>query len=138
MRSAGLALPLVLGAATLASAQGDVPWTSTGAAVDARAERIVASHRAALEESSRSYGTRRREARERARVLACASIHELVDTLLARVPVSPPEVAALHRAIDASCEVVGVRPTIDGGAVVQVAVDFAALRAAADPEGAPW
>lgn len=127
----------VLGAAT-AAAQGDVPWTSARATVRPGEARIVAAHRAAPDAADGSFGARRRTARDRARERACAAIHGLVDELLARASVTPPEVEALHDAVDAHCEVIGVRPTVDGGAVVQVAVTFAALRAAADPEGAPW
>ncbi len=136
-RVAGVAV-IVLAGLFAPSARADVPFASTPAVVSADEGRIVAAHRAAPDPADGSWGMRRREARERARRRACASLHAALDDILARTAASPAEVQALHRVVEARCETIGVRPTIDGGAVVQVAVTFDALRAAADPEGAPW
>lgn len=134
---AALVAACVFGAGAVA-AQDEVPWASSAADVRTGEGRIVAAHRSAPDPADGHFGARRRKARERARERACASIHRALDDLLVRSSVTPLGLDALHDAVDARCEVIGTRPTIDGGAVVQVEVTFAALRAAADPDGAPW
>jgi hypothetical protein len=112
-------------------ARADVPFATTRAEISVDEGRIVAAHRSIPDPNDGSWGMRRREARERAKRKACGMVHCALDDRLARSAATPPEIAALQRAVEAHCVVVGVRPVVVGGAVVSaLGFGVAALLAA--------
>ncbi len=127
-------------------------WASAGSAVppfevpfDDRPPRL---HRApavvrtaalgAPDERLGRFGAARRSARFAAEARARAALHAWVDDALAAARACPWEADRVHAAVEEAATVVGVRPLVDGGAVVLVDVPVAALVEAAAPEGVPW
>ena len=123
---------------TRAVPPSEMPWADTGprylaeqdvvrsAAVGAPDPRL--GRLSAVELRARYEGERR----------ARAAIHRWVDDAMAEARVMPWSASGVHRAIEGEASVAGIRPMVDGGAVVLVEVPAEALRAAADVEGAPW
>ena len=84
------------------------------------------------------FAARRASARVAGRRRALAALHAFADDALAAARATAMEAAAVHAAIDAGARVAGVRPLVDGGAVVVVEVPVSALRAACARGGLPW
>jgi hypothetical protein len=133
-RALSIAILLV---APIAHAQSsELPWA-------AFAPRLEGAHvrAAALAMPDARIGRfepRRASARTSARERAISEIHAWADDALARVRADPRQASATHAVIDRNAEVAAVRPLIDGGAVVVVAVPAADLRRACGIRGLPW
>jgi len=113
-----------------------VPWADVA---PARAGGVVrAASVGAADARIGRFSARRASARGEARERARRAVHGWVDDALAHVHADPRQATAAHEAVDANLRVVGVRPLVDGGAVVMVEVDIARLRAACAEEGLPW
>lgn len=76
----------------------------------------------------------RREGERRAR----AAVHRWADDAMAEARVLPWIADDVHAIIEERSRVAGLRPLVDGGAVVLVELQGDALRSAARFEGAPW
>lgn len=81
---------------------------------------------------------RRRSARREGEKRAREALHRWVDDAMARVRARPPQAAAVHRAVARRSVVLGVRPLVEGAAVVMVGLPLQALRSAAELKGVPW
>jgi hypothetical protein len=138
----GVALALItLAIAAPTSAQEiprelTLPWTDVAPAIDAEVVRAAAV--GSPDARIGRFEPRRASARHSGRLRAIAAIHAWADDALARVRADPRIAQAVHTAIDASARVEGVRPLVDGGAVVVVTVPLEALRTACRVRGVPW
>jgi hypothetical protein len=136
-----LLLGALLACASGAAAQDvpapfDLPWTDTPPVLRDGAVRVAAVGQP--DERIGRFAARRASARTDGRRRALRALHGWADDALARVRATPREAQRVHAALEAAARVDGVRPLVDAGAVVVLAVDPAALRAACDREGLPW
>lgn len=136
----GLSLMFAVGAIAPSAAQPppsmELPWT------DVAPERVGDVVRTAAIGAADTrigrFGVRRAAAREAARRRAQAALHVWVDDALAQVRAHPRDATAVHEAVDREIRTRGVRPLVDGGAVVVVEVPVSALRSACSRSGLPW
>lgn len=113
-----------------------VPWTDVAAS---RAGDVVRAAAIGVPDARIGrFAARRDSARTAAQRRAVDAIHAWADDALARVRAHPREAAAVHEAIDRDARVGGVRPLVDGGAVVVVEVPVATFRDACASGGLPW
>lgn len=137
-----LATALCLGTLTAAPASAvptaELPWTDRTPRFSREADAVrcaaVGAPDARLGRLSAVELRARYEGERRAR----AAIHRWADDAMADAKVMPWTAADVHRVVDEGTRVVGVRPMVDGGAVVMVEVAGEGLRGAASFEGAPW
>jgi hypothetical protein len=114
----------------------DLPWTDTAPALRAGVVRAAAV--GLPDERIGRFDARRASARTDGRRRALRALHAWADDALARVRATPREAQRVHAALDRAARVEGVRPLVDAGAVVVLAVDASALRGACGREGLPW
>lgn len=116
----------------------DAPWTDVAPAIDAAGARVIAAAIGAPDERLGRLAARRDSARRAGEARARASLHRWADDALASIAASPRIATSVHRAIDERAAITRVRALSDGGAVIELAVPLAALRAAAPQGGLPW
>jgi len=117
-------------------AELDAPWSDVAPRIDG--ERVIAAAVGMPDERLGRLAARRSGARRAGEERARAMVHRWADDALAQVAASPTIAAAVHRAIDDAATVSRVRPLSDGGAVIEIEIPLAALRAAASLRGLPW
>ncbi|MGF1466327.1 MAG: hypothetical protein ACFCGT_09345 [Sandaracinaceae bacterium] len=144
----GATLPSALGASAQPAPTPDpvaeelpapfrLPWTGAAPRIEGRT--LTAAAVGLPDARIGRFAARRDAARDDGRRRALAAIHRFVDDALAAALASPRTAARVHAAVARAAEVVGVRPLVDGGAVVVVAVPLEALRrASGDLPGVPW
>lgn len=113
-----------------------VPWTDRAPRVEG--ELAVAVAVGLPDERVGAFYARRDSARTAGRARALTALHAWVDDALASARVGPRQAQAAHAAIDSEARVDGVRPLVDGAAVVLVSVPVRALRDACPRGGLPW
>lgn len=136
-----LALGVMLGAAAGAPAHAqpealELPWSAHAPRIEGDVVRVAAV--ASADARIGRFAPRRAAARSAARARALSALHLWIDEGLAPLRADPRVAQAAHDAIEAHASVEGVRPLVDGGAVVVVTVPLSVLREACPLEGAPW
>ncbi len=114
----------------------EVPWVDVPAARDGAVIRSAAV--GVADARIGRFSARRASARTEARRRALEALHAWADDALAAARADPREATAVHAAIERDAAVAGVRPLVDGGAVVVVEVGVEGLRRACALEGLPW
>jgi hypothetical protein len=118
----------------------DMPWTDRAP----RVERIEGKPWVTVavvgqpDPRAQRLAVKRSTARDRGERRARHILHGWVDDALAQILATPHEATAAHAVIRGHVRVLGVRPLVDGSAVVVSGVPTAVLRAAVAVEGVPW
>ncbi|MFW6067404.1 MAG: hypothetical protein ACOC97_03640 [Myxococcota bacterium] len=118
----------------------DVPWTDREPRLERHGNGLWLTT-AALgrpDPRARRLTVMRDSARERAERRARDRLHGWVDDALARRWAPPRAATRAHGTVRAHAHVLGVRPLVEGAAVVLLGVPVAVLRRAAPLDGTPW
>ncbi|MFW6197444.1 MAG: hypothetical protein ACOC5B_01135 [Myxococcota bacterium] len=117
-----------------------MPWGDRPPRLEERGERrwLTTAALGRPEEKARRLSVMRETARQSGEQRARDALHRWVDDALARVWARPHVATAAHRVIRQKARVLGVRPLVEGAAVVLMGVPVPSLREAAPVEDVPW
>lgn len=117
-----------------------MPWSDRPPRLEQRGERtwLTTAALGRPEGKARRLSVMRETARESGEQRARDALHRWVDDALARVWARPPIATAVHRVLREEARVLGVRPLVEGAAVVLMGVPVSHLREAAPVEDVPW
>lgn len=135
-----VALAALLSATAPASAVPpfEVPWTDRAPRVEPEVGAVRVAALGAPDERLGRFSAAKRSARHAAEERARDALHRWADEALARARACPWMADRVHAVINEAMVVVGIRPLVDGSAVVLVDVPVTVLRDAATLDGVPW